>query len=233
MYLRALSLAVGQFDDPHFRAVLWKGLAITAAVFAGLLGFEIWLFQAWFADELVRLAEIGSWLAWIAEALAIAAMVGILLVLFPMFATMAVSVFLDDVALAVERRHYPDEREGEALPPVEALTLSGRFLLLSLALNLASLPLHLMGLFFPVINVCLFYGLNGYLVSREYFSLVSLRHMGRNDAERLRRMHSGKVFAAGTVVVFLMTVPVVNLAAPIVGTAFMTHVFKALSGKLS
>ena len=233
MQLRALSLSFAQLPDPAFRGVLVKALGLTVLLFAGLVWLELWLFERYFQAQIEALAAQAGWLAWLAEALAALLLVALLVVLFPMFATMLISAFLDDIAAAVERRHYPADSPGRELPLAKALGVSARFLVLSLALNLASLPLHLIGLFFPVINLLIFYGLNGYLVSREYFSLVSLRHLGPNDAERVRRAHAFRVFATGALIIFLMTVPLVNLLAPIVGAAMMTHTFKGLTRETS
>ena len=36
---------------------------------------------------------------------------------------------------------------------------------------------------------------------------------------------------AGVVIAFLVSVPVVNLLAPILGTAFMVHVFQGLAAR--
>ena len=41
--------------------------------------------------------------------------------------------------------------------------------------------------------------------------------------KRLRRARSGSVFIAGGIVAFLLTVPVVNLIAPVIGAAAMVH----------
>jgi uncharacterized protein involved in cysteine biosynthesis len=39
------------------------------------------------------------------------------------------------------------------------------------------------------------------------------------------------VFGAGVLIAFLMTVPFVNLVAPVVATAFMLHVFQGMRGE--
>ena len=55
-----------------------------------------------------------------------------------------------------------------------------------------------------------------------------LRRLAPRPARRLRRAHRGRVLLAGIVVVFIMTIPVVNLIAPVLATAFMVHVFQNL-----
>jgi uncharacterized protein involved in cysteine biosynthesis len=44
----------------------------------------------------------------------------------------------------------------------------------------------------------------------------------------LRRQHGGRCFAGGVVIAVLMTVPLLNLIAPVVATAFMTHEFESV-----
>jgi uncharacterized protein involved in cysteine biosynthesis len=45
----------------------------------------------------------------------------------------------------------------------------------------------------------------------------------------LRRTHRLTVLAAGVIIAGLFTLPVVNLAAPVIGTAAMVHVFHGLA----
>jgi uncharacterized protein involved in cysteine biosynthesis len=75
----------------------------------------------------------------------------------------------------------------------------------------------------------LFYALNGYLLGREYFELVALRHLPAPAAAQLRRRHRVKLFWGGVTIAFLSSLPVVNLLVPVIATAFMVHVFEQLS----
>ncbi len=104
---------------------------------------------------------------------------------------------------------------------------------MTILLNILVLPIYLVAIFIPPIFACIFYGLNGYLLSREYFELVSLRHQDKNMARQLRKANGLKVFLAGVIIAFLITVPIVNLFVPILATAFMLHIFKALQGSTS
>lgn len=66
---------------------------------------------------------------------------------------------------------------------------------------------------------------NGYLLGREYFDMVALRHMSWEAARKLREANKGYVWRAGALVAFLFTLPFVNLVAPVFGIAVMTHTF--------
>jgi uncharacterized protein involved in cysteine biosynthesis len=67
---------------------------------------------------------------------------------------------------------------------------------------------------------------NGYLLSREYFELVALRHMGLTEAKALRKKNAFQLFLTGVLVAFMLTVPMVNLLAPIIATGMMVHLFE-------
>lgn len=62
----------------------------------------------------------------------------------------------------------------------------------------------------------------------EYFELVGMRRLEPGSVTNMRRQHRLTVFVTGLVIAFLLTVPFVNLLAPIVGTAAMVHVFERL-----
>jgi len=91
-----------------------------------------------------------------------------------------------------------------------------------IVLNLFLLVFLLLPPLFPFV----FYSVNGYLLGREYFELLALRRVGPEEARRLRKAHRGKLFLTGAVMALLLTLPVVNLLAPVVITATMVHLFE-------
>jgi CysZ protein len=70
--------------------------------------------------------------------------------------------------------------------------------------------------------------MNGYLLGREYFELVALRHHASAQVKRERRANRYTVWGAGLIVALFAMIPVLNLLAPLFGTAFMVHVHKQL-----
>jgi uncharacterized protein involved in cysteine biosynthesis len=50
--------------------------------------------------------------------------------------------------------------------------------------------------------------------------------MSRAAAQQLRSRHGGSVFAGGTVISLVSVFPIANLFAPLLGAAFMVHLFK-------
>jgi uncharacterized protein involved in cysteine biosynthesis len=99
-----------------------------------------------------------------------------------------------------------------------------RLLLLAVVVNILLLPVYLV----PGINLFVYYGLNGYLVGREYFELVALRRVDGAMAQVMWRRHRGRLILVGVIIVFLLSLPLINLVAPVIGAAFMLHVFEEL-----
>lgn len=220
--LSALRLALAQLGDPAFRRVFLLGLVISALVF--LLVFALLL-------ALVPLIP-DSGIGWLDTAIDWAAGLSLfplflltLWLLFPAVMTGVMSLFLDRIVDAVEAAHYGDTRGIRRSPLLEAVWLAVRLSLLVILFNLVALPLYLVLLFTGFGSLVLYLAINGYLMGREYFEMVAVRHGGLRDAARWRRERKGEAFMAGIVIAALFMVPLVNLAAPVIGAAMMTHLF--------
>lgn len=230
----ALAKAFGQLSDPAFRRVL------TISVLASLVVFVVLWVAAWFglswAGEALSgwIAEQepgGFWVTVFEWVFGAAGLVGVLVAsffLFPGVMVIALSLLLDDIAQAVERRHYPELPPAREQPLGEAVVTALVFATVTLLLNLLVLPVYLLLLFVPPLNLFVFYLLNGYLLGREYFELVAARRFDAAHVRRLRRSYRGRLMLAGVVIAFMLTVPIVNLVTPIVATGFMLHVFERL-----
>ncbi len=212
--------ALGQLSDRRTRHVLWKSAAVTAILAAGLIA------AAGIALDKLAPFEIGlvNGLVTILGGLAVLV---IAMVLFPGAVIVVVGLFADEVADACEARHYPHlpprRRRGigeVALGPI--LFAAG-----AIALNLVCVPLYILLLPVPPLGIVLFYGVNGYLLGREYFELVASRRLTPSQATALRRAHAVRLYLYGAGIAFLLTVPVVNLVVPVLATAFMVHVVEA------
>ncbi|MFQ5773369.1 MAG: EI24 domain-containing protein [Kiloniellaceae bacterium] len=232
--LSALAKAFAQASDPAFRRVFLLSVAASLAVFAVLWALA-WFGLSWAGEGLsawVAAREPGGfWVRvfeWIFGAAAVAAVLVTSFFLFPAVMVAVMSLLLEGVAAAVERRHYPGLPPPRVQPILEAVLAGLVFAGVSLALNLLAVPLYLLLLFVPPLNLFVFYLLNGYLLGREYFELVAARRFDMATVKRLRRAHRGRVLLAGIVIAFLLTVPLVNLAMPIVAAGFMLHVFEGL-----
>jgi len=213
--IKAFSKAIGQFGDPRIRSVVWISVGASAAIFAILwLGVGFLLTDTSFFD-------IG-WLETAVDVLGGLATLVITWLLFPAVVSATVGFLLDRVADAVEEKHYPHLPDVRETPMGEIISTTLRFLALMVGLNLVILVF----LLFPPVFPFVFYGVNGYLLGREYFELVALRRLEPVEAKALRKRHQGTLFAAGVLTAFVLTVPIVNLLAPIIATAAMVHLFE-------
>jgi uncharacterized protein involved in cysteine biosynthesis len=227
-----LSRAIAQLTDPKMRRVLWLGILGALAIFTVLWAAVWWLLANIDPASIWGLATIVGWMGDAFDWLAGLAFFGTLLVatflMFPAVVVIVVGLFLDQVAEVVEGRHYPDVGEARKQPLLETLASTVKFAAIVVLLNVLVLPVYLILLFIPGANLLLYYLLNGYLIGREFFELAAFRRMEPGEAHRLRKLYRGKVMMAGVMLTFLMTIPVVNLLAPVLGAAFMVHVTQDL-----
>jgi CysZ protein len=225
----ALLKAFRQFSDPRLRGVVWLGIGAAALVFALLFWAIAWLLSGVSLTDLGLSPETSAPFEYpfrlLVDVLGGLAVLGLTWLLFPVVATAVTGIFLDRVAVAVESRHYPGLPAARDQGIGEAVGMAARFLALSLLLNLLALPVYLL---FPAVNLLLFYLLNGYLIGREYFEMAALRRLDAADAAALRKRYGGRIVAAGALFAFLMTIPLVNLAAPVFAIAAMIHLFEGL-----
>jgi CysZ protein len=81
-------------------------------------------------------------------------------------------------------------------------------------------------LVFTGIGVAALVVANAYLLSREYFEMVAMRHMDVDEARAFRKENTPRVFAAGFVPALLSIIPIVNLVVPLFSTSYFVHIFK-------
>lgn len=221
--------ALGQLPDPRFRRVLLLGLGLTIGLLAAATVGVSWL-VGWFVPDTVSLPWIGdiSWLSGVASWATVLLMIVLSVVLMVPVAAAFTGIFLDDVAEAVEQRHYP------GLPPVGTVplrdTISDSISLIAVTVLVNLVALILMFFVGPLAPV-LFWAVNGYLLGREFFQLAAMRREGREGANRLRRRHAGQVWLAGTLMAVPLSVPLLNLIIPVIGAATFTHMYHRLAGR--
>ena len=205
--------SISQFSDPRFRKVVLIGVAGALATIVGL-----WVL-IWFALNSVTFFTDGGWLESAVDWILGIGLTLLVLLLFPAATVLISSLLLDQIADAVEDKYYPTLPDTRPQPISEALIGGLKFALTALALNILILPLLLAG----PLYVIAFYTMNGYLLSREYFELVAARRYDARTVEAIRKSRQKKLWVAGIGLTFLMTIPFVNLVAPIIATAFMVH----------
>ena len=217
--------ALCQIRDPRFRTVLAKGLLLTI-LFLSALNVAVLCVLLWIFPEVIALPWMGEisvprQFVSLGSVLVMAVLSAFLMV--PVAATFT-GIFLDDVADAVEARHYPMPSLAPRIGSMDGLRESISFLGVVLVANLVALVLY-----FTPLSPFVFFGLNGFLLGREYFRVIAVRRMGRKAAGRLFRQHLPVIWIAGALMAMLLTVPLFNLLVPVLGAATFTHIYHELA----
>jgi CysZ protein len=150
------------------------------------------------------------------------------LMLFPASFGIVISIFMEYIADVVEARHYPQLGKARGIPVWTGIWTGVVFLVAVVALNLVMLPLYIAAIFIAGLGAVLFYAVNGWLTGRMYYELVALRRLDPADVRAWRRANSGVLWLTGIVIVFLGTIPILNLIVPVLGVAAMVHVAQTL-----
>ena len=216
--MSALLRAFSDLSAPPVRRFAVLGLVLALASFIVLwTGIAVLLGRT-------TLFEWGP-LEWLTDILGAVAVLVLSWLLFPAVVTVAMGFFLDRIAGAVEAMHYPGRGPSRHSSVAETVATTLRLMSVALMLNLLALPVYI---FAPGINLFVFFGLNGYLFGREYFEVVALRRLGPTATWTARRRAAGRVFLAGVVIAGLFAIPLVNLVAAVVATAFMVHLVEGM-----
>jgi len=233
--LDAALKALSQMMSPPFRTVLMKSIGLAAVLLVVVAialqrlvawlagGGELWL-QAHLGERMHMPLDVLFWILAIAAALGLVAGV---IFLMPAVAALVAGLFGDEIADQVERTYYPDEPPGSPVPIARATLEAVKIALLSVAVYLAALPFLLVA----GAGVIVFFIATAYLQGRQYFELAAMRFHPAAEAKALRKAHQASVFLAGMLIALFVSIPIVNLATPLFGTAFMVHMHKRLTAR--
>lgn len=219
--------ALAQLTDARFQKVLLKGLGLTFVLLIAVYFAFTWMLGLFLPDTITLplIGDIG--LGLVLSIGSFFVMLGLSVFLMVPVASAFTGIFLDDVAAAVEDRHYP------GLPPVPHQSILDitrdtiSFLGLLIFANVIALALCMM---FNIAAPIVFWALNGFLLGREYFQMVAMRHLGREGAKTARKRHAPKIWMAGILMAVPLSIPLVSLLVPVLGAATFTHLFMRLEG---
>ncbi len=227
MIFTAFVKALGQLGDRRFRRVVFLGILLALALLFGIYALFLQLVW-WLSPDTIDLPVIGpitgmdTLLGWTS----VLFMIGLSVFLMVPVASAFTGIFLEDVADAVEDRHYPQLPPATPLTLGEGLRQSVNFLGVVIAANLGALFLYpFLGPGIPI----LFWALNGFLLGHEYFSLVALRRLPPGEVKAMRRRNRWTLWAAGALMAAPLTVPILNLVIPVLGVATFTHLYHHLA----
>jgi CysZ protein len=152
----------------------------------------------------------------------------ILLLLLVMYlgapvAALFATLFLEDVARAVEAKDYPGDPPARGASFWQSLLLGLRLFALLAGASALLLPADFL---LPGVGNLLSLFVTGWLLGRQYFELVTLRHVSRTAMDNLRRQRRSAILADGVMMAVAAAIPVVNLFAPLFGVALMVHEYK-------
>ncbi|MGB0508113.1 MAG: EI24 domain-containing protein [Pikeienuella sp.] len=215
--------AIGQLTDRRFLGVLVLALAITTAILGGLAGTILWavgLIDYSFTIPFTDFQVQGLDKAALVFAIAAIGVMSIFL-MFPV-AAVFIGFMLDRIADAVESEHYPGLPEPRRQPISEAIWNAVKFSLVLIVANILAFIIYLLS---TILAPVIFWIVNGYLLSREYYELVALRRMPPKEARQLRKRHFWAILPSGVLIAMLLSVPILNLLAPLVGVAAFVHLY--------
>jgi uncharacterized protein involved in cysteine biosynthesis len=218
--------AIGQIGDPRFRGVLLMGVGLSLGLLIAFSVVFVWFVQ-WMVGPSISLPWVGeiTWLDNIAGYAAIPFTLLASVFLMVPVASAFTGLFLDRIAQAVEEKHYPGLGPARPVPLSEALGETFKFLGLVIGVNLLALIAYLILAPFALF---IFWGVNGFLLGREYAQMVAARRLPGPDAIAFRRRHRGAIWGTGVLMAMPLSIPVLNLLVPVIGVAAFTHLFHRL-----
>ncbi|MFV0386735.1 EI24 domain-containing protein [Paracoccus sp. (in: a-proteobacteria)] len=225
--IRALGLGAGDLLRPRILSLVLTGIALTILLFVVLQAATFWLIRLLVQGNIslpgiggIPIAELLSW-----GSLALLPLMGFFL-MAPVAAGFS-GLFAERVTEAVERIHYP-ARIGKAQDFMDGLLESLAVVAAVIGVAILSLILTpLLGPFSPL----LFYGANGWLLGREFFQMSARRHLDEVQATALRKSNAAQITLTGAAIAVLLTVPLLNIAVPVLAAAAFTHLFHIIRGK--
>ena len=212
----SISRALNDLRSKELFKILLQSVGLTLALLIGV---------GWAGNSAIDLIPTFDW-DWVNSVVSVIAGIGLiagLVLLFFPVAALFIGLFLEPIADAVEARNYPNDPEAPGLAIVPGLLAALKFLGVLIIANIALIPFYFLGIGFILVFI-----VNAFLIGREYFELVAMRHMKPKDVRLLRRDHRWEIFKAGGIIALALSIPLVNLLAPLFGVAMMVHIFKGI-----
>jgi len=226
MILAAFRQAFAQTGDPVFRRVIWLGLALAVALLFAMYALMLLVIQIFTPDSLT--IPIAGEVRGLGTLLSFGSLIFMLVLsvfLMVPVASAFTGLFLDDVADAVEARHYAHLALAPRASLWVTLTDSARYFALLVGLNLLGMLVFALSGGLGIVGLWL---LNGFLLAREYFTMIALRRLPPAEAYEMRRRHRLRIWATGVLMAVPLSVPLVNLFVPVLGAATFTHLYHRL-----
>ncbi len=215
-----------QLRDPRYRRLLWVGMALSLALLIALSAVAFLIIQilvpgALFLPFVGPAQEVSAgfslatllYLPWLSVFLMVPV------------ASIFTGFYLDDVADAVEAEHYRGQDPRTRVPFRESITDGGRYFGLLAAVNLVGMAVFAISSGW---GIAILWALNGFLLSREYFTMIARRRNDRDGARDLFKRDFYWLWLPGVILAIGLSIPILNLLMPLVGAAVFTHMYHRL-----
>jgi len=204
--------------ESFFKAKLIKFIVLDILIVLAIIsGFTY--FSVSYADSInIDTEWIKSILKFLTGGFALIVGWFILPILMPLIA----GIFSEMVIKRVEGIYYPNDTEDKARFWPDMIH-DIKFTLYSLFLNIIIIPLYFIGIGFIASII-----LNSYLLGREFFESAAGYHLGKPEANKLRKKHNTKIYLSGFALTVMALIPILNLFLPIIAIVWMVHVYHKL-----
>ena len=219
----ALILSFAQLGDRAFLRVLLRAILLTL-VLVMAIGWGIYM--------LVHSVDTRGWPGWLAHLwnggggglLTFGITLMLLWLTFTGIATGVSALWLDEIVAAVETKYYPAAR-GRPIGARREFAMGLRAGLRVLAWNLALVPAYMLLIVTGIGPLVLFVAVNGWLMGRDFLETAAARHLPAEAARAWPLAHGAERWTTGIVTAGLFALPLTGLVAPVVATAFATHLY--------
>lgn len=222
-YLRAFA----ELRDPGFRQTTLIGAALSLALLFALYALLIQLFSTFedgvftFSDG-TRMDRLGNFFSTVS----LATMMILSIFLMAPAASLFTGLHLHAVTDRIEGQHYPRLAPARPQSTQKLWFDSVNYFGLVFFINLVSFAsFALLGVLW---GIAFFWVLNGWLLSREYSTMISERRHDGAAIKAFHRQHRRTLLLAGIALAILLSVPVLNLVMPVIGVAAFTHLIHGL-----
>lgn len=221
------ALAFRHLREAQFRQTALIGAALSLVLLFMLYALLIQLFTSTEGETFVfsdgtRMDRLGNYFSFVS----LGTMLMLSFFLMAPVASLFTGLHLNAVAEDVEARHYPHLAPAVRQDTQKIWADSIRYFSLMLGINMV--PLLVFAIFGVLWGMVVFWALNGWLLSREYVTMIIERSADRPTIREFRRQHRNTLLLAGIIFAVLLSVPLLNLLMPVVGVAAFTHLTHAL-----
>ena len=218
--IKSFFLSLGCFNNKAIRAVFFKTLGLTCAIFVALA------FALYFSSASIPTLwgfDIASY-SYLVSGIITSVLI---MFLFRIVAVLILWMFADDIVEAIEWQYYSHEAVSAAKPSnMVSLMVGLKALIRAILYNILAIPFYIIGFFTIIGTPILFMAINGLLLGKELEEMVALRHSGHITLPGQEPKYQlGKVerFILGVAMNAAMLIPFVNLVIPVIAASMTTH----------